>query len=125
MGQDLLEQLTVIFISLKILGNNQLHVWGNNDYGQLGVGDTEQRVIPEVAINDITAVASGINHTLALSKKGHVYSTGCNKNGELGISKVLNNFYSSKYVKFFNCFQKSTYISRNCENKSWSTFNGS
>ncbi|CAI2374010.1 unnamed protein product [Moneuplotes crassus] len=72
--------------------SDKLLVWGCNDYGQLGVGDTLQRPLPELAISNISAVACGINHTLVLSKKGHVYSAGSNSKGELGLCDPSVNF---------------------------------
>ena len=48
--------------------NDQLLVWGCNDYGQLGVGDTEIKTVPQISISNVQDVCCGINHTLVLSK---------------------------------------------------------
>lgn len=66
-----------------------LFMWGPNDHGQLGLGDTKQRreavriPLPDgVRVRD---VAIGNAHTLVLSEDGRVYGMGLNRNGVLGL----------------------------------------
>jgi len=81
------------------LENNQLLVWGSNESGQLGVGDTKPKVTPQFSINKVIAVAWGANHTLVLSKKGHVYATGNNMENQCGIGPIK---YTTKFKRLDN-----------------------
>ena len=55
-------------------------VWaaGLNNYGQLGIGSTEDKFyeFQETNINSVQAVAAGNHHTMALQLDGSVWSTG-------------------------------------------------
>ncbi len=75
-------------ISLKSDGT--VWSWGTNNYGQLGLGTTENKNEPkqvEVA-EEIIDISSGENHTLILGKSGKVYSFGLNSNGQLGTGNI-------------------------------------
>lgn len=65
-----------------------LYMWGPNNRGQLGLGDTDQRDRPTlVPIPDgvrISTVSIGSAHTLALTTTGDVYSWGEGSSGVLG-----------------------------------------
>jgi alpha-tubulin suppressor-like RCC1 family protein len=64
--------------------------FGDNDYGQLGLGHTDtvdratllQTLVEEGVI--VTSVAAGMNHSLCLSSAGEVYAFGHNNCGQLG-----------------------------------------
>lgn len=64
--------------------------WGNNRLGQLGLGEvtTLQRNIavqvPSLVNANITRIAAGGGHNLALSSSGTIWSWGFNKSGQLG-----------------------------------------
>ena len=60
--------------------------WGYNGDGQLGVGDTGERVVPaRVGVReDWAAVACGAHHTLALKRDGTLWAFGWNGLGQLG-----------------------------------------
>jgi alpha-tubulin suppressor-like RCC1 family protein len=67
-----------------------VYTWGDNDDGQLGLGDhgdsTNRNVPTEVpGLNGMVAVAAGSNHSLALSKNGTVMTCGSNDDGQLGL----------------------------------------
>ncbi|XP_057972295.1 ultraviolet-B receptor UVR8 isoform X2 [Malania oleifera] len=65
-------------------------LWGNGDYGRLGLRGLESQWRPAVcsAFGDesLRAIACGGAHTLFLTETGRVYSTGLNDFGQLGIS---------------------------------------
>ncbi|MBN2724347.1 MAG: hypothetical protein JXR95_09780 [Deltaproteobacteria bacterium] len=59
--------------------------WGNNDYGQLGVG-SEENTLPPAKIETLifTKVSAGGNHTCGLNQSGEILCWGWNNNGQLG-----------------------------------------
>jgi alpha-tubulin suppressor-like RCC1 family protein len=69
----------------------EIYVWGNDYYGQLGVG-SEKCVhrIPKICSFNIVIrqVSCGEEHTAFVSLNGgHVYSMGSNSEGKLGVSE--------------------------------------
>lgn len=76
---------------LVLASDGLVYTWGNNVNGQLGDGTTLQRTTP-VAVDmsgvlngkTVAAIATGRNHSLALSSDGHIYAWGNNANGQLG-----------------------------------------
>ncbi|MEA2699194.1 MAG: hypothetical protein QOI66_3465 [Myxococcales bacterium] len=73
--------------------------WGDNRFGQLGVGDRVARGTGESAANDlvpidlgsgggIVAISSGANHSCALLSSGAVKCWGANEEGQLGQGDV-------------------------------------
>lgn len=69
------------------LFSGQIACWGQNDHGQLGLGDRVDRRMPvflpfEGAFRQI---AAGTQHTCALEEPGKVYCWGQNDRGQLGV----------------------------------------
>ncbi|XP_011097039.1 ultraviolet-B receptor UVR8 isoform X2 [Sesamum indicum] len=71
-------------------------LWGNGDFGRLGLGNLESQWRPKPifpsAFDDqsLQEVACGGAHTLFLTETGDVYATGLNDFGQLGISDSQN-----------------------------------
>jgi len=77
--------------SLALMSDGSVRAWGRNDNGQLGNGDTTNRIHPTPVIDsnyypltNITTIAAGGLHSLALKSNGRLYSWGDNDNGQLG-----------------------------------------
>ncbi len=72
--------------SLALDSTGQLFAWGANDSGQLGLGDTQQRLEPEQVkgLPPLQAISAGGFHALALARDGTLYAWGANACGELG-----------------------------------------
>lgn len=71
------------------------YAWGNNDFGQLGVGDEDPRWSPElVSLRSrdhrqppfIQMVSAGVDGTLFLTDQGRVFGTGNNSDNQLGLN---------------------------------------
>ncbi|XP_042515874.1 ultraviolet-B receptor UVR8 isoform X2 [Macadamia integrifolia] len=65
-------------------------VWGNGDFGRLGLGSLdshwEPAVCPAFEKESLRAISCGGAHSLFLTETGRVYATGLNDFGQLGIS---------------------------------------
>ncbi|MCK9995035.1 MAG: fibronectin type III domain-containing protein [Candidatus Krumholzibacteria bacterium] len=72
--------------SFLVDGNGNVHAWGANDDGQLGIGSFSRALTPTVVtgITDVVAISSNGHHTLALTGSGKLYAWGYNTDGELG-----------------------------------------
>jgi alpha-tubulin suppressor-like RCC1 family protein len=84
------------FQSFGIKSNYTLWACGNNQYGQLGLGDTANRTtITQIGTaNDWSAITTGgynlYGHTIALKTNRTVYSSGLNSYGQLGLGDTVN-----------------------------------
>ncbi|MFA4986458.1 MAG: hypothetical protein WC712_07740 [Candidatus Brocadiia bacterium] len=79
---------------LALCGENKVYVWGNGDFGKLGLGDVVFRNTPQhlTALDGkgVTAVSAGEDHSLALCSDGAVYAWGLNSKGQLGLGDILD-----------------------------------
>ncbi|KAJ6135664.1 hypothetical protein N7512_000824, partial [Penicillium capsulatum] len=70
----------------------KIFAFGSNGSGQLAIGHTEDVSLPTECLfstppadnDEIIQIAAGGNHTLLLTKKGHVFAAGCNTDGRCG-----------------------------------------
>ena len=72
--------------NLVVLSNGTVKAWGNNQFGQIGDGTTDDKHTPvQVStLTNIAAVAAGAYHSLALAIDGKVWAWGKNDQGQLG-----------------------------------------
>jgi len=63
----------------------RLFCWGNNESGELGLGDQTVRTSPALVAGAWRAVAAGEHHTCALDDLGRVACFGANERGQLGL----------------------------------------
>jgi regulator of chromosome condensation len=75
--------------SFAILKNGMVFGWGLNNYGQLGVGDYENRFRPELVegVPQCVQIDGGIHHTIALSADGTCYGFGRGDSGQLALAQ--------------------------------------
>ncbi|MCO5562525.1 hypothetical protein L7F22_016152 [Adiantum nelumboides] len=68
--------------------NGKLYSWGWGRYGNLGLGDRNDRLVPEAVPSipgeQINLVACGWRHTIAVTDSGALYTCGWSKYGQLG-----------------------------------------
>jgi len=83
--------------SLAIAENGDLYSWGQNYYGQLGLGFTSGLFTAHPTpqhVNDgnrkYKAIAGGHNHALAIAENGDLYSWGWNIFGQLGLGDTTD-----------------------------------
>lgn len=71
-----------------ITKNGDLYAWGDNRYGQLGLGGRFNRTSPrkvEGLPGPVKQVANGKEHTIVLLENGDVYVAGADTFGQLGL----------------------------------------
>lgn len=81
------------FHSLALQSDGPVWAWGGNWDGQLGDGSFNNAIVPVPVAGlprEITQVAAGAAHSLALAKDGSVWSWGANDSGQLGDESKLN-----------------------------------
>ena len=78
--------------SLLIDQRGDVYTFGNNDRGQLCLGDEDSRYIPNQVKLDKPAIAAAVGEdfTLILLENGDVYGCGSNEKGELGLGNSIN-----------------------------------
>ena len=84
--------------TLCITADGSLFGWGDNVIGQMGVGDTEGRLVPTLVAalqgKQVARVAAGNYHTICTAADGFVFTWGEGDYGKLG----LGNDWSNKLV---------------------------
>lgn len=76
--------------SVLLTDEGNVYTFGSNQFGQLGLGDFNNRFSPTKVKTDmvtrgsITQIAAGSNHTILLSSLGEVLTFGSNQNQQLG-----------------------------------------
>jgi alpha-tubulin suppressor-like RCC1 family protein len=78
--------------ALALLNDGNVVGWGSNVYGQLGGGDDERQAytpVPVVELSDVTGIAAGTSHALAVLQNGTVMAWGDDEVGQLGVAPAL------------------------------------
>ncbi|MDR0664937.1 MAG: hypothetical protein LBF86_05385 [Helicobacteraceae bacterium] len=89
--------------SVALDSEGAIWVSGSNSYGQLGlgyggVGTIESGFKPANAGgNKIVAIACGENHAIALDSYGAIWTSGLNRNGQLGLGDSIDRVVFEKY----------------------------
>jgi alpha-tubulin suppressor-like RCC1 family protein len=92
-----------IYYSAALKNDGTLFAWGHNDYGQLGIGNTTDSVIPVqssacslTSFSNVTAspfsgrITANQTHSLGVKPDGSVWAWGDNTYGELGDGTTTN-----------------------------------
>lgn len=77
-----------------IVRGASMHCWGDNFFGQLGIGNTTDQLTPQLvpASSSFSPVGgyAGLRHTCAVNASGDAYCWGRNDDGQLGIGNTTN-----------------------------------
>ena len=70
----------------------QVYAWGNNAFGQLGLGDKRPRKTPTLVDGlwalPVAQLAAGAAHSAAVTAAGFLFTWGANSRGQLGLPAV-------------------------------------
>jgi alpha-tubulin suppressor-like RCC1 family protein len=66
--------------------DRSLRCWGRNDAGQLGIGGTDDALVPTLVpdVSDVTSISLGERHTCVTRANGETWCWGANDHGQLG-----------------------------------------
>ncbi|XP_078250681.1 E3 ISG15--protein ligase HERC5 isoform X2 [Pogona vitticeps] len=83
--------------SMALSKGGELFAWGQNEYGQLGMGRKsspvkDPQLVRELQCIPLGKIAAGSAHSLALSLSGAVYSWGNNSSGQLGLGDTKDRY---------------------------------
>ena len=77
------------FSVFALTTDNSLYAWGDNLYGQLGIGNNNGIINTPVKVEGITGniknIYTGVYSTFALTEDNSIYAWGQNQNGQLGL----------------------------------------
>lgn len=91
---DNVKQISINEESIGVVTTDgNLLVWGSNEHGQLGVGNTYDVMTSTSILNDISMVSIGEEHSAAIDHSGNLYTWGTNRSGELADGTFNSNFY--------------------------------
>ncbi len=78
--------------SLLVHADGRLFAYGDNTYGQLGIGNEEPRegMLESLMQGNAVFAAAGAFHSVVLTKDGRVHTFGRNAFGQLGTGDVVN-----------------------------------
>jgi alpha-tubulin suppressor-like RCC1 family protein len=100
------------FHTIALLNNGQMYAWGQNTYGQLGDGSTVNRYIPvpvDINVSQVreykfAAIAAGIEHSVALTEEGEVFTWGRGWAGQLGEGTTNDRLRPTQIVQSYGMF---------------------
>ena len=89
-------------VALKATG--ELEAWGKNNYGQLGVGNTQNYDEPQMLDKieeTIVEIAAGNSHVIALTEDGNIYGWGLNSSGQVGNGTTANQLTQATVINIY------------------------
>jgi hypothetical protein len=81
------------YYTMAVGVNGRLWAWGSGSHGQLGLGDTNNRLVPTLVGaeevfggSQVRTIACGNVHTLAVTEAGELWAWGLGAQGRLGLN---------------------------------------
>ncbi|XP_078065298.1 putative E3 ubiquitin-protein ligase HERC3 [Mustelus asterias] len=113
-GRNIIQVACGNYHSLALSKDGLLFAWGQNTYGQLGLGTQEASQSVPQSVTSLTGmpvaqITAGGEHSFALSLSGAVFGWGRNNHGQLGL-KNTDDRYEPNHVKLLEC-KKTIHIS--------------
>ena len=89
-GRKVLQVTAGAYFTVCVTEGGAVFAFGSNNRGQLGLGDTEDRLVPtllrgELENKSVLQAAAGSVHTTFVTADGLVFSCGANEEGQLGV----------------------------------------
>lgn len=77
--------------ALALRSDGTVWAWGDNGYGQLGIGNKTLQNTPQqvLGLDSVIDISAGSAHSLALRADGTVWSWGANSQGQLGLPLTI------------------------------------
>jgi len=90
---------------MGILHDDTLWGWGNNYYGQLGIGGTSWRILTKTQVGTSTwkSITTGDKFSFGIRSDNTLWGSGRNNYGQLGLG------YTSSYRSWFTQSGTSTW----------------
>ena len=89
--------------ALCVTANGSLFSWGRNRSGQMGVGNTEKRLVPTLVTGlqgkHVVHVAAGAHHTICSIVDGSVFTWGADDGGQLGLGDEARHAGADTYER--------------------------
>lgn len=78
--------------NFAIRADDTLWSWGRNDFGQLGLGNKVDQLVPRqiTGLSGAIAAAGGTEHSLVVDSAGFVWAFGRNNSGKLGDGTIVD-----------------------------------
>ena len=87
---------------MAIDDGGQVYAWGRNEDGQLGLGDSKDKMVPtlvqELTGYNIVEIATGKAHSLFLTSCGKVLAAGSNEKGQCGQGRKTGSLETPKLI---------------------------
>ena len=88
------------YATLTLKSNGEIWSYGYNGYGQLGTGDTSNKILPTyTGTTNIVQIGLGTTHAIAVDTDGHVWTWGYNGYGQLGNGTTSGTTLQKQQVK--------------------------
>lgn len=90
--------------TLALTGDGRVWSWGWNQFGQLGLGHTNNRDYPVVVpgLTGVVQIAAGYAHSMALLSNGTIFCWGDNSYGQLGQSNTTDSLQPIQVIGITN-----------------------
>ncbi len=77
--------------TMCVTKDSECYAWGNNDWGQLGIGDIYNSSFPQrVFLDNVLTIYCRDEYTMAITKNAQSYAWGNNELGQLGLGDNIS-----------------------------------